>query len=67
MWDARLFDTLDYVGQSARKSHRPFGGLQLILTGDFYQLPPVFKTPNTRNGFCFQRYAWVVGRAVGRF
>jgi hypothetical protein len=28
----------------------PFGGLQLILTGDFFQLPPVIKSDR----FCFE-------------
>lgn len=41
MIDGRLFDKLEYIARSARDSERPFGGIQLILTGDFLQLPPV--------------------------
>lgn len=41
MIDGRLFDKLEYIARSARESERPFGGIQLILTGDFLQLPPV--------------------------
>jgi len=36
-----LFDKLDAIGQFVRKCDRPFGGIQLVLCGDFYQLPPI--------------------------
>jgi hypothetical protein len=36
-----VFDMLDIVLRWARNDDRPFGGIQLILCGDFYQLPPV--------------------------
>ena len=36
-----VFDMLDTVLRWARNDERPFGGIQLILCGDFYQLPPV--------------------------
>lgn len=36
-----LFDKLNAIGQDIRESERPFGGMQLVLCGDFYQLPPV--------------------------
>lgn len=41
MISAELFDKLDTVARSVRGVNRPFGGVQLILGGDFYQLPPV--------------------------
>ena len=36
-----VFDMLDTVLRWARNDDRPFGGIQLVLCGDFYQLPPV--------------------------
>lgn len=35
------FVRLDRIMRSARNSEKPFGGAQVIVTGDFYQLPPV--------------------------
>lgn len=41
MIDGRLFDKLDFVAKRVKKKNEPFGGIQLILTGDFLQLPPI--------------------------
>lgn len=41
MMGANLFDKLDYIGRRVRRISKPFGGIQLILGGDFLQLPPV--------------------------
>lgn len=36
-----LFDKLNRIGQIIRGDARPFGGLQILVSGDFLQLPPV--------------------------
>jgi len=41
MLGGELFDKLNIIGQLIRVSELPFGGLKLILCGDFLQLPPV--------------------------
>ncbi len=38
MLDGKLFDLLEHVAQRVRGSSQPFGGLQLILSGDFHQV-----------------------------
>ena len=43
MLSRRLFEVLDRVGRNIRKNDSPFGGIQLVLCGDFFQLPPVSK------------------------
>ncbi|PIL30943.1 hypothetical protein GSI_07112 [Ganoderma sinense ZZ0214-1] len=41
MIDGKLFDKLEYIARTLRKNNYPFGGIQLVLSGDFCQLPPV--------------------------
>uniref|UniRef100_A0A182NTE4 ATP-dependent DNA helicase PIF1 n=1 Tax=Anopheles dirus TaxID=7168 RepID=A0A182NTE4_9DIPT len=41
MIDADYFEKIEAVARYVRKNDRPFGGIQLILCGDFFQLPPV--------------------------
>lgn len=38
---ADLLDAIDYTLRRYRKSSRPFGGVQLLMIGDVYQLSPV--------------------------
>jgi len=47
-----VFDLLDDIGKKTRKNSRPFGGIQLVFSGDFYQLPPVDAE------FCFSSPKW---------
>jgi ATP-dependent DNA helicase PIF1 len=53
-----LLDKLDLIGRGVRKNmgKRPFGGLQVILVGDMYQLPPVNK--EQENMFVFEADIW---------
>ena len=53
MLDPDLFDKLELLARKLRKNEKPFGGIQLILTGDFLQLPCV----NSDN-FCFESKSW---------
>lgn len=38
-----LFSSLDKILRAFKFSTKPFGGVQLILSGDFFQLPPISK------------------------
>jgi ATP-dependent exoDNAse (exonuclease V) alpha subunit len=46
MMPAWLLDMVDHVCRNMRNNPTPFGGLQVVLSGDFFQLPPV--TRNSR-------------------
>lgn len=41
MLDASRLDLLDSICKAAKESELPFGGIQVIMCGDFFQLPPV--------------------------
>lgn len=41
MINGYLFDKLNTIAQAIRKNSLPFGGIQLVLSGDLLQLPPV--------------------------
>ena len=56
MIDGKLFTKLDEVAQILRGNHLPFGGIQVVCTGDFFQLPPVNRESGTQ--FCFQSPSW---------
>ena len=57
MMNAPLFELLEEVARFVRQNEKPFGGIQLILLGDFYQLPPVGKTEQEQK-FCFESPIW---------
>jgi hypothetical protein len=40
---ADLFDCVDVFLRKSRQNEKPFGGIQLLLIGNLYQLPPVFN------------------------
>ncbi|KAL6068124.1 DNA helicase, variant 2 [Balamuthia mandrillaris] len=41
MIDAQLFDALNFIAKNVRENDQPFGGIQLVCCGDFFQLPPI--------------------------
>lgn len=43
MLSASTLTSVDVVCRTLRRSSQPFGGLQVVLVGDFFQLPPVVK------------------------
>jgi len=60
MVDGDLFDKLEGIARALRNNGRPFGGIQLVITGDFFQLPPVPDYDNKARGakFAFDAGTW---------
>lgn len=58
------FELLDIVLSGILENPLPFGGIQIILVGDFFQLPPVITTkdkskfPDLNKPYCFQSNLW---------
>ena len=62
MMSKKVFEILNLLAKrSRRKLGLPFGGLQVIFSGDFFQLPPVFRpaVDEADSGmFCFESPVW---------
>ena len=59
MMSVKLFELLEMTARLCRRNVKSFGGIQVIFTGDFYQLPPVGdkEDPDTCK-FCFESPLW---------
>jgi ATP-dependent DNA helicase PIF1 len=53
MMSGELLELLNYVAQNLRKSEKIFGGIQVVFSGDFFQLPPF-----NNEKFCFESPLW---------
>ncbi len=53
MMSPELFDKIDLLFQRVRKCELPFGGIQIIVSGDLLQLPPV-----KADGFVIDSFNW---------
>lgn len=52
MMDNVLFKTINKLLMLVKNNDKPFGGVQLLLVGDFYQLPPI------SGDYCFTSDIW---------
>jgi hypothetical protein len=57
MLHAFKLDMTDIICKTIRGNDNPFGGLQIVLCGDFYQLPPVSKEKH-RGSFITNSSIW---------
>lgn len=59
MMSKKIFEILEEIARIAKKNTKPFGGIQLVLSGDFFQLPPIGNSnePETCE-FCFESDKW---------
>ena len=60
MLHKKQFDMVNEVLQFFKETDDPFGGIQLIISGDFFQLPPIGDHSETnRDKFAFMSQAWL--------
>ena len=55
--DFRL-DMVEEICRTIRQNDKPFGGIQVILCGDFFQLPPINRAGGRTGGFAIHSNAW---------
>ncbi|WP_333838294.1 AAA family ATPase [Acinetobacter schindleri] len=60
MLHAKQLNLVNQVLKYFKESDEAFGGIQVIVAGDFFQLPPVGRNDErNRDKFCFMSDAWV--------
>ncbi|MDQ7046887.1 MAG: AAA family ATPase [Sulfurovum sp.] len=52
MISPEIFSSMDLILRGFKGTDAPFGGVQVVISGDFFQLPPVSKVPKDK------RFAW---------
>ncbi len=63
MLDGKLLDMVDVICRAIRQRKDAFGGLQVILVGDFFQLPPVTRQGDMMR-YAFESRAWLEARPL---
>lgn len=58
MLDGSVLDSVDRVFRAVKENDQPFGGIQVILVGDFFQLPPVSRAGEPSPQFAFNSPSW---------
>lgn len=67
MLRADYLDLIDWKLKKARNNNKPFGGIQMVVVGDFYQIPPIvsnydkdqfYVEEGYKSRFCFTSKAW---------
>lgn len=60
MLHAKQLDLINQVLKVVRNNDKAFGGIQVVLSGDFFQLPPVGERgESNRDKFAFMSKAWL--------
>lgn len=58
MLNAKRLDLVNTICQAFRQDSRPFGGIQVIFCGDFFQLPPIAKREDEDGRFAIESEIW---------
>lgn len=58
MLDAHIVTAVDAIARTIKRNGAPFGGMQVVLVGDFFQLPPVTGVDEKPSQFAFLSPSW---------
>ncbi|PID83601.1 helicase [Candidatus Campbellbacteria bacterium] len=58
MVSPELLDSMNKITKAFKFSDKPFGGVQVIISGDFFQLPPIIKDKSIKKKFAWQSDVW---------
>lgn len=57
MVSPEIFGAMDRILRAFKESDKPFGGIQVVVSGDFFQLPPIYKG-ESKKIFSWQSDVW---------
>ncbi len=59
-------DLIEWICRQMKRSEKPFGGMQIILCGDFFQLPPVSRARDfdstVESEFAYKAESWLASK-----
>jgi len=64
MFEGRTLNLVDAVCRTIKQSQQPFGGMQVVFVGDFFQLPPVSRSGEPIPQFAFDAESWRLANPV---
>ena len=64
MLHSSFLDNLNRIAKAMRRNEKPFGGMQVVFCGDFFQLPPITRQVLTSDIFAYSSLAWKESKPV---
>lgn len=64
MLSGTLLDKISKIAKGVRGNNQPFGNIQVVLCGDFFQLPPIPESKKFRALYVFESDTW--GKLIKR-
>ena len=58
MLDGHTLATINTVCKAFKRNEKPFGGMQIVVVGDFFQLPPITRQGEEAALFAFESPTW---------
>mgnify|MGYP001605289251 FL=1 len=55
-------DLIEWICRQMKRNEKPFGGMQIILCGDFFQLPPVSRGETVESEFAYKAESWLASK-----
>ncbi|OHB09548.1 MAG: hypothetical protein A3H52_00130 [Candidatus Zambryskibacteria bacterium RIFCSPLOWO2_02_FULL_39_26] len=55
-------DLIEWICRQMKRNEKPFGGMQIVLSGDFFQLPPVTRGDVLESEFAYKAESWLASK-----
>jgi hypothetical protein len=55
-------DLIEWICRQMKRNDKPFGGMQIIIAGDFFQLPPISRGETLESEFAYKAESWLASK-----